>query len=84
MKCFNHYGGYLCLPRSASVIPAPAPDPPSQPETNFPDDVTEPYNSCPLGYESQGGRCVGEWGEGGAAEVVGGDGQGGLGTGGAG
>lgn len=20
MKCFNHYGGYLCLPRSASVI----------------------------------------------------------------
>ncbi|XP_018584495.2 EGF-containing fibulin-like extracellular matrix protein 2 [Scleropages formosus] len=23
MKCFNHYGGYLCLPRSASVITAP-------------------------------------------------------------
>ncbi|KAI1898734.1 hypothetical protein AGOR_G00075410 [Albula goreensis] len=58
MKCFNHYGGYLCLPRSASVIPAPAPDPPSQPEDSLPDEVTEPYNSCPLGYESQGGRCV--------------------------
>uniref|UniRef100_A0A669E1B3 EGF containing fibulin extracellular matrix protein 2a n=1 Tax=Oreochromis niloticus TaxID=8128 RepID=A0A669E1B3_ORENI len=25
MKCFNHYGGYLCLPRSASLIPAPEP-----------------------------------------------------------
>ncbi|XP_023659237.1 EGF-containing fibulin-like extracellular matrix protein 2 isoform X2 [Paramormyrops kingsleyae] len=23
MKCFNHHGGYLCLPRSASVITAP-------------------------------------------------------------
>ncbi|XP_064185141.1 EGF-containing fibulin-like extracellular matrix protein 2a isoform X2 [Anguilla rostrata] len=53
MKCFNHYGGYLCLPRSASIIP----DPPGQPGSSFPDDVTEPY-PCPLGYESQGGRCV--------------------------
>ena len=25
MKCFNHYSGYLCLPRSASVITAPEP-----------------------------------------------------------
>lgn len=50
MKCFNHYGGYLCLPRSASVIPAP--EPPIAP--------TEPFNPCPLGYEPQGDSCVGE------------------------
>uniref|UniRef100_A0A8D3B1H5 EGF containing fibulin extracellular matrix protein 2a n=1 Tax=Scophthalmus maximus TaxID=52904 RepID=A0A8D3B1H5_SCOMX len=48
MKCFNHYGGYLCLPRSASVIPAP--EPPIAP--------TEPFNPCPLGYEPQGDSCV--------------------------
>ncbi|KAL0974165.1 hypothetical protein UPYG_G00216480 [Umbra pygmaea] len=48
MKCFNHYGGYLCLPRSASVIPGP--EPPSQPR--------EPFNPCPAGYEPQGDTCV--------------------------
>lgn len=46
MKCFNHYGGYLCLPRSASVIPAPEP-----PNT--------PTEACPLGYEPHGDSCVG-------------------------
>lgn len=51
MKCFNHYGGYLCLPRSASVIPAP--EPPITP--------TEPFNPCPLGYEPHGDSCVGGW-----------------------
>lgn len=49
MKCFNHYGGYLCLPRSASVIPAPEPQ-------IVP---TEAFNPCPLGYEPQGDSCVG-------------------------
>lgn len=51
MKCFNHYGGYLCLPRSASVIPAP--EPPIAPAAT---------NPCPPGYEPQGDRdsCVGE------------------------
>lgn len=51
MKCFNHYGGYLCLPRSASFIPAP--EPPITPTAT---------NPCPPGYEPQGDRdsCVGE------------------------
>lgn len=48
MKCFNHYGGYLCLPRSASVIPAPEPA--------ITPTVTNP---CPQGYEPQGDNCVG-------------------------
>lgn len=48
MKCFNHYGGYLCLPRSASLIPAS--EPPITP--------AEPLNPCPLGYEPQGNSCV--------------------------
>lgn len=60
MKCFNHYGGYLCLPRSASVIPAPEPD------------IVTPTvtNPCHPGYEPDGDSCVGErlllcnsWGE---------------------
>ncbi|XP_042349831.1 EGF-containing fibulin-like extracellular matrix protein 2a [Plectropomus leopardus] len=46
MKCFNHYGGYLCLPRSASVIPAPEP-------AITPTET----NPCPLGYEAQGDSC---------------------------
>ncbi|KAG7259999.1 hypothetical protein CRUP_020746, partial [Coryphaenoides rupestris] len=51
MKCFNHYGGYLCLPRSASVIPAQEP--------RITPTVQEPFNPCPLGYEPQGDSCVG-------------------------
>ncbi|CAF88429.1 unnamed protein product, partial [Tetraodon nigroviridis] len=49
MKCFNHYGGYLCLPRSASVIPAA--EPPITPTAT---------NPCAPGYEPQGDRdsCV--------------------------
>uniref|UniRef100_A0A8V5GLT2 Uncharacterized protein n=1 Tax=Melopsittacus undulatus TaxID=13146 RepID=A0A8V5GLT2_MELUD len=32
MKCLNHFGGYLCLPRSADVIgPAPLAPPPPRP-----------------------------------------------------
>ncbi|KAF3838562.1 hypothetical protein F7725_010330, partial [Dissostichus mawsoni] len=49
MKCFNHYGGYLCLPRSASVIPAP--EPAITPTES---------NPCPLGYEAQDDSCLDE------------------------
>lgn len=56
MKCINHYGGYLCLPRSASVIndahsegpppSAPRPYPPQPPV------IREHFeNPCPQGYE---------------------------------
>ncbi|XP_027864890.1 EGF-containing fibulin-like extracellular matrix protein 2a isoform X2 [Xiphophorus couchianus] len=48
MKCFNHYGGYLCLPRSASVIPAPEPS----------ITPTPAFNPCPPGYEPHGDSCV--------------------------
>ncbi|KAM8938879.1 EGF-containing fibulin-like extracellular matrix protein 2 isoform 2-T2 [Pelodytes ibericus] len=62
MKCINHYGGYLCLPRSASVISdshtdAGTPDVlPAQP-----DNTEQQPNPCPAGYQpdSQGlGTCV--------------------------
>lgn len=59
MKCFNHYGGYLCLPRSASVIPAP--DPPNQIPAGVGNTSSEPYNPCPSGYEADGDSCVGEY-----------------------
>lgn len=56
MKCINHYGGYLCLPRSAAVINdlhgegPPPPVPPAQ----------HP-NPCPLGYEpDEQESCVGK------------------------
>ncbi|XP_052005693.1 EGF-containing fibulin-like extracellular matrix protein 2 [Xyrauchen texanus] len=56
MKCFNHYGGYLCLPRSASVIPAP--DPPNQIRPGLESTANEPFNPCPPGFEPQGDRCL--------------------------
>ncbi|XP_031427088.1 EGF-containing fibulin-like extracellular matrix protein 2 [Clupea harengus] len=56
MKCFNHYGGYLCLPRSASVITAP--DPVSQSEQTIPIEANEAFNPCPVGYEPQGESCI--------------------------
>lgn len=61
MKCINHYGGYLCLPRSASVIsdsqsdPGPAGSPQGGAGTD------QRNNPCPNGYQpdSQGlGTCV--------------------------
>ncbi|XP_059574454.1 EGF-containing fibulin-like extracellular matrix protein 2 isoform X3 [Alligator mississippiensis] len=58
MKCINHYGGYLCLPRSASVIsdvtaPGPAPPAPPRPPRPPPPPL---HNPCPPGYapDSQG------------------------------
>uniref|UniRef100_A0A8C2EPL1 EGF containing fibulin extracellular matrix protein 2a n=1 Tax=Cyprinus carpio TaxID=7962 RepID=A0A8C2EPL1_CYPCA len=56
MKCFNHYGGYLCLPRSASVIPAP--EPPNQIHPSLENTASEPFNPCPPGFEPQGDSCV--------------------------
>ena len=46
MKCINHYGGYLCLPRSAAVINdlhGEGPPPPVPP--------AEHPNPCFPGYE---------------------------------
>lgn len=55
MKCINHYGGYLCLPRSASVISESNTEPNTGPE------IDERSNPCPNGYQpdSEGlGTCV--------------------------
>jgi len=56
MKCFNHYGGYLCLPRSASVITAT--ESPRQTVANLPVESNEAFNPCPVGYEAQGELCI--------------------------
>ncbi|XP_058272407.1 EGF-containing fibulin-like extracellular matrix protein 2 [Hemibagrus wyckioides] len=56
MKCFNHYGGYLCLPRSASVITAP--EPAGQPELSVPGVSNGAFSPCPVGYEAQGESCI--------------------------
>ncbi|KAI7796451.1 EGF containing fibulin-like extracellular matrix protein 2b precursor [Triplophysa rosa] len=56
MKCFNHYGGYLCLPRSASIITAPEPS--SHSETSLTVEINEAFNPCPVGYTAQGDSCV--------------------------
>uniref|UniRef100_A0A8C1J857 EGF containing fibulin extracellular matrix protein 2b n=1 Tax=Cyprinus carpio TaxID=7962 RepID=A0A8C1J857_CYPCA len=56
MKCFNHNGGYLCLPRSASVITAPESS--SQSEPSVPVESNEAFNPCPVGYRAQGDTCV--------------------------
>ncbi|XP_062867718.1 EGF-containing fibulin-like extracellular matrix protein 2 [Trichomycterus rosablanca] len=57
MKCFNHYGGYMCLPRSAFVITAP--EPVSQSELSLPSvETSDTFNPCPVGYEAQGESCV--------------------------
>uniref|UniRef100_A0A4W5MRE2 EGF containing fibulin extracellular matrix protein 2b n=1 Tax=Hucho hucho TaxID=62062 RepID=A0A4W5MRE2_9TELE len=56
MKCFNHYGGYLCLPRSASVITAPEPS--SQSVAILPVESNEAFIPCPVGYDAQGEDCV--------------------------
>lgn len=58
MKCFNHYGGYLCLPRSAHVVTAPESS--SQSEPSVPVETNEAFNPCPVGYRAQGETCVGE------------------------
>ncbi|TRY87414.1 hypothetical protein DNTS_013895 [Danionella cerebrum] len=56
MKCFNHYGGYLCLPRSSYVITAP--ESPRQSEPNVHVEANEAFNPCPVGYQAQGESCV--------------------------
>ncbi|XP_044304676.1 EGF-containing fibulin-like extracellular matrix protein 2 isoform X1 [Varanus komodoensis] len=61
MKCINHFGGYLCLPRSASVIndvSSERPPPPSPPRPRHPHPVPR-QSTCPQGYEPDGhGPCV--------------------------
>ena len=56
MKCINHYGGYLCLPRSAAVINdlhGEGPPPPVPP--------AEHPHPCLPGYEpDEQEHCVGE------------------------
>lgn len=56
MKCFNHYGGYLCLPRSASVITG------SSGQSQSALDVVSggAFSPCPVGYEAQGESCIGK------------------------
>lgn len=58
MKCFNHYGGYLCLPRSASLITAPEPS--GQSESGLPGVSGGAFSPCPVGYEAQGESCIGK------------------------
>ncbi|XP_059497444.1 EGF-containing fibulin-like extracellular matrix protein 2 isoform X2 [Stegostoma tigrinum] len=69
MKCFNHYGGYLCLPRSASII-THNDVPPNNEEDANPPQVTlaagsHPQvpaggsNPCSQGYSlNQDEQCV--------------------------
>uniref|UniRef100_F7B0U4 EGF containing fibulin extracellular matrix protein 2 n=1 Tax=Monodelphis domestica TaxID=13616 RepID=F7B0U4_MONDO len=53
MKCINHYGGYLCLPRSAAVIndvhseggPPPRPRPPRPPAPDI-DECELNFHDC--------------------------------------
>lgn len=56
MKCINHYGGYLCLPRSAAIINdlhGEGPPPPVPPAQHS--------NPCPPGYEpDEQESCVGK------------------------
>ncbi|XP_078062675.1 EGF-containing fibulin-like extracellular matrix protein 2 [Mustelus asterias] len=71
MKCFNHYGGYLCLPRSASIIthndvppnnePGAAPPPAAsrQPPVLPAGGEGVGSTSCPPGYSpNQEEQCV--------------------------
>ncbi|XP_053857817.1 EGF-containing fibulin-like extracellular matrix protein 2 isoform X2 [Vidua macroura] len=62
MKCLNHFGGYLCLPRSAALLspapgPAPAPPPPHAPPPPRP--APPPDGRCPPGFgPAPDGTCA--------------------------
>uniref|UniRef100_UPI00398E7C74 EGF-containing fibulin-like extracellular matrix protein 2 n=1 Tax=Pristiophorus japonicus TaxID=55135 RepID=UPI00398E7C74 len=71
MKCFNHYGGYLCLPRSASIIShndvSPNSDPADTPLLGPHASLRPPLaagpdsetSACPQGHRPDPeGRCV--------------------------
>ncbi|XP_067831740.1 EGF-containing fibulin-like extracellular matrix protein 2a isoform X2 [Heptranchias perlo] len=71
MKCFNHYGGYLCLPRSASIISendVPPNIEPAAPPLLTPESSQRPplpgvaYSlglECPQGYSpNEENQCV--------------------------
>ncbi|XP_063046502.1 EGF-containing fibulin-like extracellular matrix protein 2a isoform X2 [Engraulis encrasicolus] len=51
MKCFNHYGGYLCLPHNVVISTTRSP---AERQT----ENEEVYNNCPLGYEPEGDSCI--------------------------
>ncbi|XP_071657628.1 EGF-containing fibulin-like extracellular matrix protein 2 isoform X1 [Patagioenas fasciata] len=64
LRCLNHFGGYLCLPRSAALLspahsPAPPPAPPTPPLAPPPPPLdTPPAENCPPGYEpAPNGGC---------------------------
>ncbi|CAN8177115.1 unnamed protein product [Coccothraustes coccothraustes] len=60
MKCLNHFGGYLCLPRSAALLspgPGPAPAPPPAPPPPRP--APAPDGRCPRGFgPAPDGTCT--------------------------
>uniref|UniRef100_A0A8C3UFC4 EGF containing fibulin extracellular matrix protein 2 n=1 Tax=Catharus ustulatus TaxID=91951 RepID=A0A8C3UFC4_CATUS len=62
MKCLNHFGGYLCLPRSAALLspgPGPAPAPPPAPPPPRP--APPPDGRCPPGFgPAPDGTCADE------------------------
>ncbi|GCC41063.1 hypothetical protein chiPu_0025188 [Chiloscyllium punctatum] len=68
MKCFNHYGGYLCLPRSASIIThndvgpdgQGGPNPPLPPDAaSHPQSPAGGSDPCSQGYTlNQEEQCV--------------------------
>ncbi|XP_059811178.1 EGF-containing fibulin-like extracellular matrix protein 2a [Hypanus sabinus] len=60
MKCFNHYGGYLCLPPSASIISQEV-TPDQQPDATRSRETGPDDSGCPQGYSrDEEGQCVDE------------------------
>ncbi|XP_041568071.1 EGF-containing fibulin-like extracellular matrix protein 2 isoform X1 [Taeniopygia guttata] len=60
MKCLNHFGGYLCLPRSAALLsPAPGPAPAPPPAPPPPRQAPPPDGRCPPGFgPAPDGTCA--------------------------
>ncbi|XP_005998157.1 EGF-containing fibulin-like extracellular matrix protein 2a isoform X2 [Latimeria chalumnae] len=64
MKCINHFGGYLCLPRSALVYPNQAflensASAPLYPPESDPTHSISQYNPCVQGYQpNEQNACV--------------------------
>ncbi|XP_064593152.1 EGF-containing fibulin-like extracellular matrix protein 2 isoform X1 [Zonotrichia leucophrys gambelii] len=60
MKCLNHFGGYLCLPRSAALLsPGPGPGPAPPPAPPPPAPAPPPDGRCPPGFgPAPDGTCA--------------------------